>query len=793
MNTSKTFRLTPLAAAVGGVLAGANQPAMAQDDALEVEEIVVTATRRETSVLDVPYNISAISGDALAESQIFSNTELMRQVAGAGVVDRGARNQGQINSIMIRGLNIDGNALGDYALNTVPTVSTYVNDTPIFANFVIKDLERVEVLRGPQGTLYGSGSLGGTVRYIMKRPDPAEFDGEVSTWLSQTDGSDGTNYGGDFMLNMPLGETAAFRVSGGTVQTDGVVDLVNAYVLDENGVPVAPNGILDEAAEFERIEDADDVDIKYARASFSLEPNDRFSALLSYQWQEDDVGGRRQQTVGPNGAGEAYGDYEIGSIQREPSFREVDMAALEMEFDLGFATLSSSTSTYEHTGNSVSENTGFYAQNGWLGAFYYNYPRPMSSAVRTYGDEAFVQELRLVSSGDNTVDWTVGGFYRDQDLDMSQTSLLVGFEAWADEFFGDPDLIIQDQDFGFIRNENFKDTALFGEATWHVSETFHLTFGARWFEIEFTNDSYMQIGVWDPSIFNFEETAFFESKEDDVIFKLNAAWNLSDTQTLYGTISEGFRRGGSNAVPLAGFFAEDPGWQIYDPDTVINYELGLKGSTDRLSYSTAIFYVDWSDVQLNVSTTNWGFFAAANGDSARTAGLELELDGNFNENWRYNVGYAFVDGELTGDAFTPTENPTLMAEDGAPMVGVAEHTINAAIQYATEFGNGLGWTTRLNGYYQSETENALGDGTREPGTFTQELDGFSLFDLVTWISGDNWHASLYVKNIGNEEGTTGQFSNLYMGTDPTQNYFGNGSKRFLSLPRTIGAAFTFEF
>ncbi len=127
------------------------------------------------------------------------------------------------------------------------------------------------------------------------------------------------------------------------------------------------------------------------------------------------------------------------------------------------------------------------------------------------------------------------------------------------------------------------------------------------------------------------------------------------------------------------------------------------------------------------------------------------------------------------------------------MVGAAEHTLNAAIQYATEFANGLGWTTRLNGYYQSETENALGDFGREPGTFSAELDGFALFDLVTWISGNNWNASLYVKNIGNEEGTTGQFSNLYMGTDPTQNYFGNGSKRFLSLPRTIGAAFTFEF
>lgn len=795
MKTGRTFRLTPLAAAIGGILAGSGHLAQAQDEnrSLQLEEVLVTATRRETSVLDVPYNISAISGDTLSEAQIFDNTDLMRQVAGAGVVDRGPRNQGQINSIMIRGLNIDGAALGDYALSTVPTVSTYVNDTPIYANFILKDINRVEVLRGPQGTLYGSGSLGGTVRYLMNRPDTTETSGEVFTWLSQTEGSEGTNYGGDVVFNLPLSDTAALRISGGAVRAAGIVDAPNVYVLDDNGVPVAPNGILDPAAQFERVEDADYADITYARASFLWEPSDAFSALLSYQWQEDDVGGRRQQTVGTNGAGEPYRDYEIGSVQREPSFREVDMTSLEMELDLGFATLSSSTSVYDHEGDSVSENTGFYAQNGWLEAFYYNYPRPMASAVRTYSDEAFVQEFRLVSSGERAIDWTVGAFYRDQDLSMSQTSLLVGYEAWADAFFGTPDLIVQDQDFGFFRDENFTDMALFGEVTWHASEKLHLTLGARWFENEFSNDSAVQIGVWNDSIFNFEDTASFDDTENDVIFKLNAAWNLNDLQTIYTTVSEGFRRGGSNAVPTVGFFAEDAGWLIYEPDTVINYEIGLKGSTDRLSYSTAIFYVDWDNVQLNTATPNYGFFAAANGDSARTAGIELELDGTMGANWRYNVGYAFIDGELTGDAIAPTDSGYVLAADGSPLIGVAEHTLNAALQYETAFGNGLIWTTRFNAYYQSETYNALGDGARTPGTFTAELDGFALLDLVSWVSGDNWSASVYVKNIANEEGTTGQFSELYMGTDPSQNYFGNGSKQFLSLPRTIGASVTFEF
>jgi outer membrane receptor protein involved in Fe transport len=793
MEKKRNFRMNALAAAVTAACMTAPAALQAQEDDGVMEEILVTATRRETTIMDVPYNISTISGQALAEAQIFENADLMRQVAGAGVVDRGHRNQGVINSIMIRGLNIDGAALGDYALNTVPTVSTYVNDTPIYANFVIKDVERVEVLRGPQGTLYGSGSLGGTVRYIMNKPDPAEFDGSVFTWLSQTDGSEGTNYGGDFMLNIPMSETSAFRLAAGTLQGAGIVDYVNVYELDSEGLPVAPNGVLDPATSYREVEDADEVDITYARASFYFEPSDKFNALFSYQMQEDEIGGRRQQTDGLDGFGEAYSDYEIGSIQLEPSSREVDLASLEMEFDLGFATLTSSTSVYDHEGDSVSENTGFYAQVGWLGSYYYNYPRPMASAVRTYSDEAFVQELRLVSNGDKTVDWTVGAFYRDQDLNGTQTSLLVGFERWADIWFGNPDLIVQDQDFGYERDENFSDLSLFGEVTWHTSDTFALTVGARWFDNDFVNNTDMQVGLWAPGIFNFEDSGQFKGSEDDVLFKVNAAWDLSDSQMLYATVSEGYRRGGSNAVPLIGVFAEDPGWQQYGSDTVINYELGLKGSTNRLRYNVAAFYVDWDDVQLNTATTNWAFFAAANGDSARTSGLEVELDGYITDNVRYNIGYAYVDGEVTADAFAPVDPTYVLAEKGAPLIGTAEHTLNAALQFTQELGNGLGWSTRINGYYQSETHNAFGDGSRTPGTLTAEIDGFALVDLTTWLSGESWSASLYVKNLTNEEGKTGQFSELYMGTDPAQNYFGNGSKEFLALPRTIGLAFTYEF
>ena len=204
---------------------------------------------------------------------------------------------------------------------------------------------------------------------------------------------------------------------------------MNLYVLDDEGLPVAPNGVLDPAAEYRRKEDADDVEMWYGRLAARWEPSDTFDATLSFFAQSDDVGGRRQQTPGTDGFGTPYRDYQNGSIQLEPATRDAELAALEMNIDLGFATLTSSTSYYDHSGDSTSENTGFYAQAGFLSLYYYNYPRPMASAVRTWSDEALIQELRLVSDTGGRFDYVAGLWYQDQDLFSSQDSYLRRLQA----------------------------------------------------------------------------------------------------------------------------------------------------------------------------------------------------------------------------------------------------------------------------------------------------------------------------------------------------------------------------
>ena len=183
-----------------------------------------------------------MSGDALETLNVVNQNDVLRAMYGVTVIDRGYRNAGMVNSIVIRGLNVDNGINGDIMLNAVPTVATYYDNTPLFANFLVKDVERVEVLRGPQGTLYGSGSLGGTVRYIGNKPDPEAFSADVEIDYSQTTGSDGDNIAIDATFNIPLGETTALRATYSRIDDDGVIDYVNAYQLNDFGEPLVDVG-----------------------------------------------------------------------------------------------------------------------------------------------------------------------------------------------------------------------------------------------------------------------------------------------------------------------------------------------------------------------------------------------------------------------------------------------------------------------------------------------------------------------------------------------------------------------
>jgi iron complex outermembrane receptor protein len=796
---SKKILAAAVATASVGTLLSVPQLTLAEGAVLE--EVVVTATRRAQSVHDIPYNISVVSGEKLEASQVTDAAEMMRSIPGLTVVDRGYRNSGTVNGVVIRGMNIDTGANGDVPLSAVGTVATYIDDTPLYANFVLKDIERVEVLRGPQGTLYGSGSLAGTVRYIMNKPRLGEFEAKVGTSFSQTKGSDGYNLNTDALVNLPIGDKVAFRANIGKIDNDGIVDYPNVYQLNASGAPVAQGGdIANGGPVFRSVEDADTVDITYGRASVLFEPTDNARIQLSYQQQEDDIGGRRQVTKGTHwvsGTEQRYDDYENGAVILEPSEREVDLTSLEVEVDMGFATLTSSTGDYNHSGMGISDNSGFYAAMDWFEGLYYGTPRPLAKAERFYEDSALAQEVRLVSNAaDATVDWVLGVYYMDQDSSAGQNSIMPGWAEWTTSIPGDffPSMTkaeelesfgadVQDQDFFFRRNQSFVDKAVFGEATINFTNALRLTLGMRSFRNELGNESQLSLPIW-PALGNGDAT--FEVKESDTLFKGNLSWDISDRLMSYATISEGYRRGGANAVPTIGFYAEDPGYLQYDSDSVLNYELGLKGTADAFRYTLSAFYTDWKDPQLNTTTPNWGFYAAMNGESARVQGLEFEMEGNLTDRLHYTFGYTYVDGELTANFVTPTG--VTIAEAGERLPSTAENTLSVAMDYTTSIATGIDWVSRINGYYQSESENAIGSGLT-----ASEIDAFQLWGVNTSLETDSWIAGLFIKNLFNEEGVTGRITERHMGTDPSEGFLGNSSKDYISLPRTIGLSVSYSF
>lgn len=789
MSTNRRNPRSALSLAIAQVLCagtglGAAVPALAQEaEPNALAPVIVTATRREADILDVPYNITALSGDDIALRQMFDTPELLRAIPGVGIVDRGPRNSAVVNGIRIRGLNVDSSALGDYSVSSVATVSTYIGDTPIFANFLLKDIERVEVLRGPQATLYGSGSLGGTVRFVLNQPQFDGFSSSVGAALSQVDGSDDIGYGADLIMNMPVSDNFAVRLNLSGADYPGITDYVNLYDLDEDGNPVAPNGILDPAASYTSKKDADTFEVFYGRVAARWQPTKNVDLTLSAFMQDDEYGGRRGTTLGSDGFGRPYRDNESGSIQLEPGDREVELYSLEANIDLGFATLTSTTSYYDHSGGSTSENTGFYAQAGFL-YFYYYYPRPMASAVRTFGDRATIQELRLVSKPGDKVDYVVGLWYQDQDLRSTQDSYLRNYQNWH-EAAGNFLVVTGDRDFIYRRNESFEDRAVYGELTWHATDRVHLTGGFRYFDNSSRNDTFIDLPLYE--ILSDPTNATFQSDEDDVLFKANVAFDFADDDLLYATVSEGYRRGGSNAVPLSGTFAESPLWQLYVADTVTNYEVGVKGTLGRVRYDASVFLIDWDDPQLNTATTNWAFFAVANGDAATSQGIELQLSGALTDRLSFGFGWAYVDAELDGDFVNPVG--TTIDFDGAALPGAPENSMNATLDYSMPvFGDKI-FIAHLDGYYQSDTRNTIGTST----LFDVDHDSFQIWGTAFTLAADKWSASLWVKNLFNEEGVTGEFTENYMGTAPLVGYFGNGSKELISLPRTLGLSASYRF
>lgn len=805
MNTH--FKKSILSTAIIAASAsGAPAQVFAQEGVLE--EVIVSATRRAESVQDVPYNISAITGDDLAESGISTAAELFRTVPGVNFVEQGPRSGVNNSNLVIRGINAEDPSRVSGPMQTAPVVSTYINETPVFVNLRLKDLERVEVLRGPQGTLYGSGSLGGSVRYIYNKPDFDEFYGELSGGVGQTENGDGQNYETDLMLNIPVSDTFALRLNAGYVDYAGFIDQPRRYVRRADGSPDLDNGATDPSGDsanffvgqpvYESEDGVNDSETTSARIAASWTPSDRFEANLSYHYQDDEVGGNQMNSYATFGED----SLENAALIEEPFEREVDVLALDVDFDMGFASFSASASTYQSEGEGSRDLTGFYEQFSFYESYYGTSPRPLIEDKSSFDDQGDVFEARLVSQGDGAIDWLAGVFYMDQEVDLGVRQSYFGYDDYANSCFietgtfggapcgfgtlygfeetNGPVPIIKDEAYLVLANNEFTDLGVFGEITWHITDRWQVTGGVRYYDQEFKTD---QVGGLEFVPGGVEGRAL-KSEDDGELFKVNTSYELGENTNLYAVWSEGFRRGGANGIPNEAFGAPvNSKAFLYEPDTTENIEVGIKGILfDSYQYTLAYYDVQWDNLQSNLSCTFLGLLCVVNVGEASSTGIEADLRGQVTDNLGLSISYTYNDSELenlSDNAQEFIDDGTLFADLnlGGRLPGASENTVYLGATYEQNLSDGMALLYAVNGSYRSEAESSLFSNSTK-------LDSFWLWNAGVSLVSEQWTVRAFVNNIDDERGL--------LGADPVGPW-GPRANAVVSTPRTYGLTASFRF
>ncbi len=835
-----TTRSLALALAVAGALGTA--PAARAADAAgaaggALDEIVVTANRRSQSVLDVPYNISALTGATLEAAGVTNLTSIARLLPGVSIPDVGQRANSSNSLIIIRGMNVNDPVNSAYLpWGSVPTVSTYIDDVPLYVNLKLDDIQRVEVLRGPQGTLYGSGAVGGTVKIVHNQPDLKAFSAELSMDGSKTDHASQDSYGVKGVLNVPLSPTLGFRMSAGFDRTAGFINAANAVVFTPHQQPVLadPANPVTSGLTYQTLNHIDDARSLGLRTTLLWKPAAGFDVTLAYQRQDDHSNGFSSQTLGDTYTTQAL-------VPQQPEHRTVDLESLTLTADAGFATITSSTSYSDNSVDNVYDESQFVTGYSAISPLYYgNYPRITSLFFTTSRDTNFVEELRLVSKQSTDWDYTVGGFFQHQGQHLYQYETIPGFAAWSElpgsgaatngaaggpySTFGDfvqyynggtrpSALTPTDTNFTYLRGSKFLDRALYGELTSHVTSNWQITGGARQFWQEFSQSLYSTIPYGGPffstlpppaNLTDALGTTIIDRNQSyrNHIFKLNTSYAISARTHAYATFSEGFRHGGINAVPVGNcVFCESETIVPYKSDTVKNYEVGLKGEYDRwLRYSAALYRVNWNDVQIQ-TFGQAGDPAVVNGREARSQGVELELNGQLGGGWSGSLGYGLTDAKMTQDfgvsetvgipqlvngSYTPvlTTFNLVTAKAGDRLPYVPRQTVTVGLDYAQRVAADAAYDFHVDAAYHSDITTQLNSSV----IGFRELGGFTTVNAVLGYSvGKAWHWRLYGSNLTNVLGVTSAGS-LYRGNDDPRYRIEN-----VTRPRTLGLGLDYKF
>jgi iron complex outermembrane recepter protein len=855
-------------APVAAVAAPATTAAADASDENGLAEVTVTATRRAESAQDIPLSITAVSGAALEQAGIQDIAGLAHSMSGVNYTDRGPFGGVNGSTLIMRGLNSESTAFQEgLATSVVPPVATYVDDTPLFFNMRLQDLDRVEVLRGPQGTLYGSGSLGGTIRFVMNAPDPSGFDAKGEVGISKTQHTHTTNEDISGMINLPLSDTLALRINAGASDDAGFVNQTNLFVTDAGGVPVLnqptspgnPVGIAPQIGVKTFAEDGvNSYQYRNARVALLWKPSDDFKAQLQYLYQRSTANGFPMIALGPlaytqpiAGANQFLPFGQQQPVSSPPNLLslapatvpagtdrltnannslegtadDVNVVSLNLDYNLGFATLTSSSSWAHHNNTSHDDLTAEYSNFNFYQNLYGQNPRNIINALDQLDDKVYAQEFRLTSKTGGKFDWIAGLFYKQEKTFIQEHEYYPGYNAFFNactnsglypptDFGGvnasacgageqPPGTIVDgisnplDQTYIGDIETTFKDIALFGELTWHLTSDWSLTGGTRLFKQ--TVSQAQQTGL----LFDGPGFVSGNSLSDEwkrALWKVNTAYQLDATNLVYATWSQGFRRGGVNALPPdqpiparqgtvgttcppsspnAGLYCLPTSLLTYQPDKADNYEVGIKGVIDkRVSYSAAIYDIQWHNLQEGTSLTPLSLPSASNAGNAYSRGVELDVTMSITHHLAAKLDYTYDQTKLTSFNFDFSQNVTVpLPPPGGPLPGTPKNSVALGLEYAHVEVAGGEMRVALDAHYQSSLLSSISQTA-------PVVPGYTMVDGRVSYSISHWLATVYVDNITNTLGINAI-------TDPT--FWGNRTQAVISRPRTFGLTLGYSF
>jgi outer membrane receptor protein involved in Fe transport len=586
-------------------------PQAATEDSGTMGEIIVTANRRDEKLLDVPASITAFSGDSLRQLHIQQIEDYAALVPGLAI-SAGGQNE---NRVSLRGVETT-----DFSLFASSTVGFYLDDIPIDNGTLARgttdlrmfDLQRLEVLRGPQGTLFGSGTLSGAIRMITNKPDPSGAGARLEGTASLVQHG---NVGGELnaMINVPLiADRAAIRAVGYYSLRPGYIDNLARAEKNVNTGKDYGGRLL---------------------GLFDLTDNLQLTALVSHQVTSPDDNDRAL----PNAPGQD--PYVYNLVLPFRAKQQYTIFNFGASLDLGHAKIISQSTwqrrkldiTYDGTGYANLGAAIFFRQTTTT-------PTPLDNA--TFAN-TFSQELRIVSDTDGPIRWTIGGFYSDRRAGWAQSIFPQDYLKFA------PSTNLFAIDIGLDQTEK----AVFGEITAEPLKGLELTAGGRYFKNSLSFNA-VRTGIL---LFgNFTTNSLLTGKRNDDGFnpKFSISYKPTDSINIYAAASKGYRTGGVNNVASAAFGIQE----TYRPDTLWNYELGVKAALmdGRLNLAVTAYRIDWSDLQLDLVNT---FSYLANAGSARIDGIEVEAGLRVNRALSIGTSFSVNHARLTEDVPTIPSGP----------------------------------------------------------------------------------------------------------------------------------------